>query len=34
VGHARGSMTIVTNAHVLLEPPGLDFTALIARVGT
>jgi hypothetical protein len=34
VGHARGSMTIDTDAHVLLEPSEIDYTALIARVDT
>ena len=30
VGHARGSMTLDTYAHVLLEPTELDYAALIA----
>ena len=30
VGHARGSMTIDTYAHVLLEASELDYAALIA----
>ena len=29
VGHARGSMTLDTYAHVLVEPSELDYTALI-----
>jgi integrase len=29
VGHARGSMTLDTYAHVLLEPTELDYTALL-----
>jgi hypothetical protein len=30
VGHARGSMTIDTYAHVLLESTELEYAALIA----
>jgi hypothetical protein len=30
VGHARGSMTLDTYSHVLLEPTELDYVGLLA----